>query len=107
MSLINRIGKKYVSPVSPVLEPPPLSDDIEEYAHNVTAWASAQSYNVKPNCPMVYMVWKLSQQEKHIQHLEKMLEILIGEVASIKGEKVTFKCGSCGNQFSGDECKCR
>ena len=82
MSLINRIGK-YVAPACPMLEPPPLSRNIDQYASDIAKWAGTKSVE-KPNCPKVYMLWKLAQQQNHINHLEDMLEKLIGEVANMK-----------------------
>ena len=82
MSLINRIGK-YAAPRCPLLEPPPLSSNIDQYAIDIAKWAGTKSTD-KPNCPKVYMLWKIAQQQSHINHLEEMLEKLIGEVASMK-----------------------
>ena len=105
MSLINRLGKFNVTR-SPFLEPPVFKYDVEQFATDMSTWARTPSTIAKPNCAGGYAIWKIDQQQQHIIHLEQILLVLVNEVAILKGEKIKFNCGLCGNDCWGDECEC-
>ena len=105
MSLINRLGK-FVVTTSPFLEPPVFKYDVERFATEMSEWVRTPSTSYKFNCAGGYAIWKLTQQQAHIDHLEKILQILVNEVSILKGEKVKFNCGLCKRDFWGDKCEC-
>jgi len=84
MSLSLKLGKKYITPVCPVIEPPRYNDDVVAYACDIRAWARIPGTPTMPNCPQVYLLWKISQQQEHIDCLETTLKILIDQIKDIK-----------------------
>ena len=105
MSIINRLGKKFAVVQSPFLEPPVFKHDTLLFANEMSTWARTPSTLAKTNCAGGYAIWKIAQQQEHIEHLEHILLALVEEVAILKGEKVKFNCGRCGNSFF-DKCDC-
>ena len=84
----------------------------DQYMGKIVEWVKGCPYPQTYGC---YALWKITHQQKRIDVMEKMMEVMFEEIVELKAllrtpvvatEVLSFKCGKCKHLCYDDECPC-